>query len=510
MLNVEESKEKTLEEKMSEENMGSEKVSPGNRLKANMRNIGIQIKALRSNKKGLVLLIIVFLFVLQAVGQDKIAPLKYIDELTALAGAGAMAFEFYKRLRARGSFKNGLREETASWPKSLWVFLAAYALFLGMGWLSTLVNHYQPLTNVLKDCFANMKFFLTFGGAYCFFSCSAKREADETAPGTFVQESAAESAEKAAMAADKRIPFSQGSPLEDPNVCKLLFLLIRVSTYILLVLTVFDEVFHCFPGDYRWGLVWCTPLSFESYAGLVAYGVFVIAMLLRLYRNLGNKVLPPLGAMMFVVLCTWRVKGILAIALAAVLYYLFLGEHEKKLWSRIVIYACAGASCLVGLIQFFYYYWNVSVGLSQAPRRVLSLGGPYLAGLHWPFGCGWATYGSAFSIEPYSQVYVESGINQVWGLSEKDHQYISDTFWPMIMGETGYIGLAAFAVVLLIFTWWIWQKRKADKTIIIPILFLYLYLWMMTLGESAFVHPAAVPFAFWIGLLFAECGGRKC
>jgi hypothetical protein len=48
----------------------------------------------------------------------------------------------------------------------------------------------------------------------------------------------------------------------------------------------------------------------------------------------------------------------------------------------------------------------------------------------------------------YSDTYREYGVSQVWGLSEDAPLFITDTYWPMVLGQGGVLGLAAFATFL--------------------------------------------------------------
>ena len=50
----------------------------------------------------------------------------------------------------------------------------------------------------------------------------------------------------------------------------------------------------------------------------------------------------------------------------------------------------------------------------------------------------------------YSPVYDEYELSSVYGLSRAEPKFISDTAWPSVMGETGYAGLAAYALGLIV------------------------------------------------------------
>jgi len=73
-----------------------------------------------------------------------------------------------------------------------------------------------------------------------------------------------------------------------------------------------------------------------------------------------------------------------------------------------------------------------------------------LAQQAFPLGLGFGRFGSYMAGQEYSPVYVELGYNLVYGLAPGDRgPYLSDTFWPAIVGEAGYLGLVAFIMALV-------------------------------------------------------------
>ena len=72
----------------------------------------------------------------------------------------------------------------------------------------------------------------------------------------------------------------------------------------------------------------------------------------------------------------------------------------------------------------------------------------------FPFGAGFGRFGSAAARANYSPIYYELGYPGVWGLgtTEESGSFLTDTFWPAIIGEAGLIGLACFAVSIVLIT----------------------------------------------------------
>jgi hypothetical protein len=90
------------------------------------------------------------------------------------------------------------------------------------------------------------------------------------------------------------------------------------------------------------------------------------------------------------------------------------------------------------------------------PRTALYVASVAIARDHFPLGAGLGRFGSQMSRADYSPVYAQYGLTKIPGLAAADSGSVTDTFWPMLLGETGLFGLLAYAVFLgsLIATLW--------------------------------------------------------
>lgn len=95
------------------------------------------------------------------------------------------------------------------------------------------------------------------------------------------------------------------------------------------------------------------------------------------------------------------------------------------------------------------YFENEGDG-SNVARVALTYTSVSIAKDNFPFGVGFGQYGSPTSRDENSPVYAEYGINTVWGLTNEDgdKNFMCDTFWPMILGETGAIGSVIYIIIL--------------------------------------------------------------
>lgn len=66
----------------------------------------------------------------------------------------------------------------------------------------------------------------------------------------------------------------------------------------------------------------------------------------------------------------------------------------------------------------------------------------------WLIGWGPGLWGGHVSTIFYSQLYFEYGLSQLWGASPEHSTFLSDGYWPHVLGEIGLIGVLTQIVVL--------------------------------------------------------------
>jgi hypothetical protein len=98
------------------------------------------------------------------------------------------------------------------------------------------------------------------------------------------------------------------------------------------------------------------------------------------------------------------------------------------------------------------------------PRMALYAASLAVARDNFPFGAGLGRYGSPMSRSAYSPVYHEYGLSVVRGLSQNDPNAVTDTFWPMLLGEAGPIGLAGYAVFIAVIGVQVWRAGRGATT----------------------------------------------
>lgn len=134
------------------------------------------------------------------------------------------------------------------------------------------------------------------------------------------------------------------------------------------------------------------------------------------------------------------------------------------------------------------------------PRIALYVGSIAIARDHVPLGAGLGRYGSHMSRVEYSQVYGQYGLDQVAGLQPTDGSAITDTFWPMLLGETGIIGTIAFGVFIGVLFLDLWRAAEDGGGLRLRVFALgALMLFVESLvGSSSAATYVAPPIAYFV------------
>lgn len=93
------------------------------------------------------------------------------------------------------------------------------------------------------------------------------------------------------------------------------------------------------------------------------------------------------------------------------------------------------------------------------------------------------------------------GLNNIYGLQPRYSIFVSDTFWPMIMGQFGIVGVCSYLLCIYYIFKNIQNEYKvANKYQYIAKFLALFYLIISSTSESAFVNPMAMPLAIIIGI----------
>src|SRR4029450_13873781 len=139
-----------------------------------------------------------------------------------------------------------------------------------------------------------------------------------------------------------------------------------------------------------------------------------------------------------------------------------------------------------------------------------------IASTEFPFGVGLGRFGSPMSRLEFSPVYAQYGLDRIWGLTPAFRAYVTDTFWPHILGEIGVLGLGAYLVFLASLGVSLWRSTRRMSA---PILLAFcLGAWMVyvnalaeSLASSMYESPPRIYLVFGaigIALVLSRNAGR--
>lgn len=120
-------------------------------------------------------------------------------------------------------------------------------------------------------------------------------------------------------------------------------------------------------------------------------------------------------------------------------------------------YIFFGCMILYAILYFASFKINYYFSNEESARLVLYQNVPKILIDYFPFGSGLASYGSFFSGEYYSPLYYRLGIDNIWGLSPRMNNFISDTFFPSLAQE-GVLGVVLFLL------FWIRRFNSVNKS----------------------------------------------
>lgn len=365
-------------------------------------------------------------------------PFSYIDEFTALIGACLGLYDIVIVRKGRPS------------KEQLWMGIPLLA-FIAVGLAGNVIYQYQPLKCVIIDLYTNLKFFFAIGTGYYLFASMAWEEMKKTA-GRNAQ----------------------------------------IITLCLFTLFLIDRAFHIWPSQVRYGISSAVLFYFHPtyLAGAMA---FLLGLLILSYDR--KKLLPIIMALVMMVF-TLRSKAI-AGAAAFVFFFFFsvVLKQRIKVWHLTIL----GSVCVcigLPLLRFYYVEWGLS-----SPRAWLTAFSVRIMCEYFPIGTGFGTFASAMANKNFSPVYVIYNLEQYVSIHDGWRNYLSDTFWPIIFGQTGIIGTCAFCVAMFQIAKSVLQMHKKDMYAYVSAISSLTYLLISSTSEPSFHHSTAIPLALIFGIL---------
>lgn len=194
------------------------------------------------------------------------------------------------------------------------------------------------------------------------------------------------------------------------------------------------------PGQLGWALAYC--------------GCFAVAALSS--RAVGAAAsATSLGASFFGILASLRRKPLIGLPLAVLVGFAAGLKRRQRMYALgvtsvlLVLIALAARSRVEAIVDDTTANY-LDPYSPTAARTMLYVTGWEIGARHFPLGAGFGRFGGYVSQLRYSPVYDEYGLSTTYGLSPDAPYYIEDTYWPHILGESGWLGIAIVAGMLVL------------------------------------------------------------
>lgn len=281
--------------------------------------------------------------------------------------------------------------------------------------------------------------------------------------------------------------------------------LARASKYIFYVLVLFiiaDISFRIYPREERFGLN--AIELFFSHTSRYAFALtFIFLVLLPKYYKKN------IGFLLFILLVgslSLRMKyfGFLFLTLI----FLFYGKKLIKIPKTYFLWIMGILALLMVVIfrekiEMYFSFEDIDNAWSRAVVLYYS----FIIGYDFfPFGTGFGTFSSYYSGAYYSWVYDLYGISNVYGIKREYWNFIADQYWPMVLGQFGYLGLTAMFVVtynyFMIFLTKVKSSLGSPKYYLyLSVLLGFLMLLIDSTSDSIFSQQRAVAMFIYFALV---------
>lgn len=180
------------------------------------------------------------------------------------------------------------------------------------------------------------------------------------------------------------------------------------------------------------------------------------------------------------------------------------GTIKLNLKGLVWVLVGCSAALLLAWDKIVVYYINGAMNDGEMwSRPAMMLASTWLFADYFPFGTGFASFGTFFSGEYYSHIYGLYGLDHLFGISPETRFFISDAFYPAL-AQFGIVG------VLLYLMFWYSVVRMAAKGSIqdlklylIPVLATVFFL-IEGVADSTFTHNRGLFILILTGMALAE------
>lgn len=260
-------------------------------------------------------------------------------------------------------------------------------------------------------------------------------------------------------------------PQDIPRVIRVGVALLLAVLFSAVINAVIPEAWNSVVGrqsvSYRMGVPSLTGI-FDHPVGLGSTMGMAFLAVLAYHRIVARTALSwaLLCATAFAGILTFRRKSIAAAVLMAMFGRLAL--PGRKAVAVVLLVLAVPVALLLGwdsldrLVSTTYdeYFTNVDA----TARTLMTIDSIKLAFAAFPLGVGFGRYGSAVAASEYSPLYDSMGYTRIYGMGPGERGgFLTDTFWPSLIAETGFIGALCYLVGILVVVVPSWRLMRRAK-----------------------------------------------
>lgn len=247
------------------------------------------------------------------------------------------------------------------------------------------------------------------------------------------------------------------------------------------------------------GMTYDTRYGFRTYEFIyrnpAALNEVLFCLLGAIYKELKGKTKLITYSVLVLLSVLMTFRGA-ALGLIAIFIYLFVitkrNQPFKFKLSHLVV--GGGTAFLAGKDQFVEYI------VKETPRSIMLRNAFIVLKRYFPFGSGFATYGSDQAFKNYSPLYSQFGYGNIYWLSKEAGYAANDNFWPMVIGQFGIIGLFAYIILLITQFRFVLTNKVGNNEKLIQIV-LFALLLVSSLGNAIFTSVSGMLIYVFIALL---------
>lgn len=203
--------------------------------------------------------------------------------------------------------------------------------------------------------------------------------------------------------------------------------------------------------------------------------------------------------MVIMLLLSGKEKAYGAILAFILLYYLIV--HRKVQTKVRYILYMAVPIALLAWDKIYYYYIQ---GHGRFAKSIMTNAAVKIAKDYFPIGTGFGTFGSTYAAQNYSPVYYLYGIADNPEMGVQSKQYLTDLFWPLLLGETGILGTLIYCILILLLFIQIQRVYFYNKKKYFLLIYMFVFMLMTTFSEAGFMQPMVMAYAFVMGTVLEE------